>query len=42
MFTIIAGFFMGIMGLGMAACGAAGMYIMKCDQMTREQMGVKI
>lgn len=28
--------------LTVAVCGLAGMYIMKCDEMTREDMGVKI
>ena len=42
MITILTGVFMAIMGLGMATCTAAGLYIAKCDEMTRESMGVKI
>lgn len=28
--------------LTMGACAMAGLYIMKCDEMTREDMGVRI
>lgn len=42
MFTIICEAIMAVMVLGMAACATAALYIMKCDEMTREEMGVKI
>ena len=42
MFAIICEAIIVITVLGMAACAAAGMYVAKCDEMTKEMMGIKI
>ena len=43
MFTVII-YNVILMGvcMTMGVCALAGLYIMKCDEMTREDMGVKI
>ena len=43
MFTVIVcEAVIGVMGMAMVACAAAGLYIAKCDESVRENMGVRI